>query len=268
MVSTVFIILASFCIAAVLSLPLESTVESRAAMQQTITDADDTSSNSRSTRQTGDDNHGFPVDLELQPDLPTDGCFVLVNNTYPSAGSHDGTATFISRTCCEGYTGKDCNVLIDPFSASDPCNGKVCPNDPEAQCAVIIQCGVEVAIFLNELGQIIDNCEVDDNTIRPTETTLTDDESDNDNNSTNSSSLADTDISTLACHGYCDFDPCEGQVCAPFPDAFCFQSGCDCKPTWFLDTGVQVNCTSGLEVEPSIATRTRRQATIIGSSCK
>lgn len=262
--SIIAIILASFCIVTVLSLPLESiSVESRAAavQQQTVTDVEELS---RATRQ-AEDNFGFG-DVKTQDEPPTDGCYLTVQVNITSQDSEEQGKTLQTRKCCEGYTGENCNILIDPFSASDPCTGKVCRNDPEAQCAVIVQCGIEVAIFLNDLGQIVEDCE--DNTARPSEIPTEEIKDSTTELSNSSSSVANTNITALSCHGYCDFDPCEGQVCSPFPDAFCFQSGCDCQPTWFLDTGVQVNCTSGLEIEPSLASRTRRQASIIGSSCR
>ena len=188
---------------------------------------------------------GFPDAAadQVVKERASNSCYITVTVTETNK---------TARKCCDGYSGIECNILVDPYRSSDPCNNKTCPNDPEAQCAVIKQCGVDVAIFLNDFGQIVDCGEEVDNRDDHDESTTT-------NN-------ADTDISTLSCQGFCETDPCKDQSCPSFPDAFCFQSGCSCEPLWILDTGVQVNCTSGTHMDP-ILTRRRRQAAIIPSSC-
>ena len=207
----------------------------------------------RSARQTLDE-FGFPAGTEMVEERPTNSCFVDIIKTIVerTLDEETGEITFVeirmpTRECCEGYAGTECNELVDPFMASNPCNNQTCPNDPEAQCAVVNQCGSRVPVFLNELGQIVD-CGNEDESSSSTQT--------------------DTNIVTLSCQGFCDFDPCKDQTCSPFPDAVCFQAGCDCQPIWLLVTGVQVNCTSGAHVDPLESARSRRQAAaVIPSSC-
>ena len=214
---------------------------------------------------------GFPTTENVMEKRPNNSCYEYFTTTmYENEMNEYGEQTMkevnvTTRRCCENFDGAECNITItqqqlqDPFQATDPCNNRTCPNDPDALCAVVNQCGTEVPIFINLLGQIVDCGET-------TEQTTYDRDSVPPSKHTGSS--ADTDIMTLACQGYCEFDPCEGQTCPPHPDAMCVQSGCDCQPIWLLDVGVQVNCTTGAYVEPSLSARKRRQAAaIIPSSC-
>ncbi len=217
----------------------------------------------RNTRQSME-NFGFPAGTD-KVDEPTiknnNSCFKDLNITMNETVNGEMKEVVIpTRDCCSGYTGTECDILSDPFISTDPCNNKTCPNDPQAQCAVINQCGSQVSIFLNNLGQIVDcgNVVDADNTMETS-------------SGGSSDEPADTSISTISCQGFCDHDPCKDLTCPMYEGrAFCFQSGCDCQPLWILDTGVQVNCTSGMEVNPLIAARARRQAlypTISLSSC-
>ncbi len=246
----VLVLCINWCILAH-SLPLEVTID-------TVAD--------RNTRSST----GFPSSENVMEKRPNNSCYKDVTNTmYENEIDENGELTmkevnFTTRRCCDNFGGAECNISItqqlqDPFQATDPCNNRTCPNNPEALCAVVNQCGAEVAIFINLLGQIVDCGETteqtsDDKDSVPSPSKLTDG--------------ANTDITALACQGYCEFDPCKGQTCPQHPDAMCLQSGCDCQPVWLLDVGIQVNCTTGDYVDPSISARKRRQAAaIIPSSC-
>ena len=211
-----------------------------------------------SERYPRDDGFGFPTGQKTVEERTEKGCFNTVTRTYNVItkeelidGKIEEITKIVNETvetseCCVGYAGVNCNIRIDPFSASDPCTNKTCPSEPEAQCAVINQCGSQVAVFLNEFGEIVE-CDTEDE------------------------EETDVDIITVSCQGYCTFDPCANQVCESFPDeAQCFQSGCDCEPIWILDTGVQVNCTSGEHVDPLLSVRNRRQAVTapLPASCR
>ena len=246
-----YILCIAYCSTTINSLPLEDAA-------------------SRNTRQIPD--FGFPTGTD-KIDEPTfnnnNSCFddynITMNETiFTEEGLEEmREVTIQTRACCAGHTGTECDILLDPFIASDPCNNRTCLNNPEAQCAVINQCGSQVAVFLNDFGQIVD-CNDEDSEDDPSEEQYT-------TNEVETTNTADTDISTLSCQGYCDHDPCLGQTCPLYAgDAFCFQSGCDCQPLWITSDGVQVNCTSGAEIDPLIAARVRRQAlypSISLSSC-
>lgn len=193
------------------------------------------SSSTRKTRQS-DDNFGFPDDVKTVTDRVNNSCYVNVTIQYrvlQPDNTYIVNETITTRNCCQGYSGVECNILSDPYLASSPCRDKTCPNDPDAVCAVVSRCGVEVPVFLDEDGQIVD-CDDED----------------------------ETNITTLSCTGYCSVDPCAGLTCEKYPSAICLTIGCACEPIWLLEDGVSVNCTTGNVIQPDTLLRNRRQVQV------
>lgn len=200
---------------------------------------------SKETREISN-NFGFPDNIDTIPERPNNGCFVLVNKQYIEQVPKEmpggeivvtnETKNITVRQCCEGYSGKECNIPFtnDPFISSNPCREKTCPNDPSAICAVVNQCGQYVPLFLDDFGQIVDCGTEDEPAISS---------------------------NTIACRGFCSSDPCAGQTCAMHPTALCLTLGCDCEPVWLLITGVRVNCTTGEHIDPLVSRR-RRQVSL------
>ena len=191
------------------------------------------------------DNFGFPENVKTVDNhsMASGGCKVQVevNLTQQITRLVDGVETTeitpVTRMvwqCCDGYTGLDCNETIATNTSAEeanPCSGLNCTNHPDAVCAVVTRCGVDIPVFLNDIGEVVD-C----GNHRP---------------------LEDLEIGT--CGNLCTSDPCAGQTCPEFPSALCLTSACGCKPLWLLETGVRVNCTSGEELLPERTLRVRRQ---------
>jgi hypothetical protein len=207
----------------------------------------------RNSRQTSE-NNGFPSNVVLQTQkAPNNSCFINVTEEFmeevPSPDNpHDRmnkTKQRVVRKCCNGYTGTECNIIEDPYLASNPCNGQTCTNFPNATCSVISQCDEDLAVFLDNEGNILE-CD-----------------SQNEDYKTNITT-------TLSCIGYCAEDPCAGLTCQAQPSAMCLTIGCSCEAIWLLDTGVSVDCTTGQPISPEKElrrTRRRREAESSETGC-
>ena len=169
-------------------------------------------------------------------------CFEAVKETLAN-----GTVNRTANVCCKGYGGVNC-VEEQPeptelgsgkpdLDSLDPCKNLVCEGVTDAHCLTITKCGERYPVFLHGDGTIAE-C-------------------------TNGQPV---NVTELTCTERCASDPCEGQSCSAFPDAFCVHTVCDCnEPMWLLDTGVQVDCETGEHLSPEEAKerrmrRKRRQA--------
>ena len=122
------------------------------------------------------------------------------------------------RSCCEGYTGVECDQKLDIIEP-DTCGNLTCEGDPNAYCAVVKKCGKEIPLFLDENGLPSKKCN------------------------------QSIDLSSLSCSGVCKQDPCLNAQCIGYPSATCFPIGCECKAVWLIydeatDENVEVNCAS------------------------
>ena len=207
-----------------------------------------------------DNNHiEFPSDIPTEPDNAPTPCHRIVNQTFNvTKYDFDGDGNVIERIeeltrtvveCCEGYE-SDCITRIEPepeleessgsevypFDPADPCAGLVCngASDYLVQCMLVTKCGIDIPLFFDvERGRLAHCDNYSDRNGQP------------------------VDLEALKCTGYCaEPNPCRGLACPSHPNAVCFVTGCDCKPTWLLPTGVEVDCTTGKNVPPK---RRRRQ---------
>lgn len=109
-----------------------------------------------------------------------------------------------AEECCDGWQGDNCDIQR-PIDS--PCGNITCQYHPGAQCALIKRCGVDIPLFVDDMGRVIREC------------------------------LSEEHL----CMGICKTDPCKGLTCERHPDAMCFTSGCSCEPVWLLPTKVRVS---------------------------
>ena len=193
------------------------------------------------------DSFGFPSNVQVEETRPNNSCYefdtiqrieLVRSRTDPSVYINE-TRNITVRRCCTGYTGEECNITVDPYSASNPCNGLSCPNFPNAVCAVITQCGQDRPVFLDEEGDIVE-CD---------------------------SQESKNITTTLSCIGYCVDDPCANLTCSKYPSAICLTIGCTCQPIWLLETGVSVDCDTGDIIPPETQRKRRRRQVDAIESC-
>lgn len=125
--------------------------------------------------------------------------------------------TTTSYVCCEGWSGDDCDVP----PGTNPCGKLTCEEDPRARCALIKRCGIEIPLFVNDMGRVIKNCLPEEH----------------------------------LCTGICKTDPCNGLSCEHYPEAMCFTSGCSCEPVWLLPSKVRV---SDCSIDPATKRNVRQ----------
>ena len=153
----------------------------------------------------------------------------------------NGTFVRWVNYCCEGYEGNKCDIKTEQGSGEsenktdlnpeDPCKNLQCLGVEDATCLTVSKCGERWPVFL-----------LRDGTLAPC---------------TNGQPR---NLSDLTCSGGCVTDPCAGQTCPQFPDAFCVHTACDCnEPMWLLDTGVQVDCETGEQLSPEEARERKRR---------
>lgn len=162
-------------------------------------------------------------------------CFKPVNQTIG-----DG----IVMACCDGFTGANCDEKVPDTSSGqsgdvdkvdfdplDPCKNLECLGVEGAQCLTVSKCGDRWPVFLLSDGTLAE-C-------------------------TNGQPV---NVTQLTCSEKCTTDPCAGQTCSMFPDAFCVHTACNCnEPMWLLDSGVQVDCETGEHLSPEEAKSRRRR---------
>ena len=192
------------------------------------------------------DNFGFPETVDVVTERPDNSCYVHVTrqhieerpveNPDGSSSTIEEVVNITTRECCSGYTGVECNQIVDPYQQNNPCRGLTCTNHPDAICAVITRCGRDIPLFIDQSGRKVD-CNDD------------------------SGSGSVPDIDSLSCGGVCTSNPCQGQTCQANPSAMCLIRSCDCSPMWFVETGEQIDCSTGEPIPPR-----RRRQTSDGSS--
>ena len=177
----------------------------------------------------------FHNSISSSTELPK-GCFEPVPETFANR-----TINRTVNQCCKGYTGQNCDEIVEQEEASgdgkpdldaaDPCKNLVCEGVTGAHCLTISKCGERWPVFLMNDGTVA-QC-------------------------TNGQPV---NVTRLTCTERCASDPCEGRTCSAFPDAFCVHTACDCnEPMWLLDTGVQVDCETGEQLSPEEAKERRRR---------
>lgn len=179
------------------------------------------------------DNNGFPVNIQTTSSDPTKSnasCFEIYEFTYEVEVQQNIERTTVRKTenrtrCCQGYTGEFCNISS---SSDNACSQLTCRDHPQAVCIVSMKCGVAVPVFINETGVAVD-C---------------------------GNHKQHEELRKRTCSSICPYNPCAGKTCSLHPTAVCLTRGCDCKPIWLLETGIQVDCSTGDQMVP---TRKRRQ---------
>lgn len=111
-----------------------------------------------------------------------------------------------AEDCCEGWGGTECD---ERKPVDSPCGNLTCQSYPHARCALIKRCGIDIPLFVDDMGRVLKDCLPDEH----------------------------------LCMGICKTDPCKDQLCERYPEAMCFTSACSCDPVWLLPTNIRVsNC--------------------------
>lgn len=198
------------------------------------------------TKRQAPENFGFPETVNVVTERASNSCFIVVTKQYTEerqVENPDGSISIVEqvvnvtrRECCPGYTGTECNQVVDPYQESNPCRGLICSNHPDAICAVVSKCGRDIPLFLDQSGGKVD-CGNEDGSV--------------------------PDINSLSCNGICTSNPCQDQICQANPLAVCLVRACDCTPMWFLETGEKIDCSTGENIP-----RKRRQTSDQNTSCR
>ena len=208
-----------------------------------------------------EDNGAFPTDVSTEPPTSprcTEEVIQTFNTTryeFDANGRFSMKIVEVERTvtqCCEGYDPEnDCtknetktdtkNDTRYSFDPADPCAGLVCEEDSGAQleCMIVTKCGIDLPLFFDVEKRSLAHC--------------------NNYPDTNGQPV---DLEVVMCTGFCEPNLCRDLTCPGNPDAVCFVTGCGCKPTWLLPTGVEVDCSTGRTVPPKRRRRETEQNTV------
>lgn len=185
----------------------------------------------------GTDVNQFPNGVPTKQPDKNDECWTTKPEFYAN-----GTKAVWVSDCCDGFTGDNCDVKVETTEQGsgdaenktdfeDPCKNLQCVGVKGATCLTVSKCGERWPVFLADDGTLA-SCA----------------------NGQPENPLG------LTCTGGCVNDPCAGQTCREFPDAFCVHTACDCsQQMWLTETGVQVDCETGEYLSPEEARARRRR---------